>query len=92
MSFTRAKADDGRKALLILSVDDKKLDKKVYIDLPSSTSQKDAVLNKVYKVWVYETIQAKGFPHEAFTKLKIPAMAVQRLQFSSQLIFLKEIK
>ena len=92
MSFTRTKADDGRKALLILAVNDKKLEDKVYIDLPSSISQKDAVLNKTYKVWAYETLQTKGYPHEAFTKLKIPAMAVQGLHFSPQLIFLKEIK
>ena len=92
MSFLRTKSDDGRKALLIISVAGKKLEQKTYIDLPPEITQTKAILGKKYNVWAYETIRAIGFPHEAFNKLKIPAMAIQGLHFSSQLIFLKETK
>ena len=92
MSFTRRKADRGRKALLVLSVAGKKLAKKEYLDLPAGITQKNAVLNKVYKVWAYETLVVQGYPGEAFNKLGIRAFASQGLHFRSQLIFLKEIK
>ncbi len=69
MSFTRAKADDGRLAFKVVSVGGKVLEEDHYIDIPQELSIDQPKVGMVFRFWGYETVTASGYPTEAFDKL-----------------------
>jgi hypothetical protein len=91
MSFTRAKADDGRLAFQIISVDGKGREGKHYIDVPYSRNNQKPKVGQVYHYWAYETVVASGYPTEAFEKLGEPPFATVGLHFRSKLVVLKTL-
>jgi hypothetical protein len=90
MSFTRTKEDDGRLALLNTSVDGKAREGKHYIDIPVFARAEKPHVGKTYHFWAYETVEAAGYPSEAFEKLGIPSFATHALHFRSKLVVLKQ--
>lgn len=91
MSFTRAKADDGRLAFQIVSVDGKSREGKHYIDIPHSQEGQKPKVGQVYHFWAYETVAAGGYPTEAFEKIGEQPFATQGLHFRSKLVVLKTL-
>lgn len=91
MSFTGSKADDGRLAFLVVTVDGKPRDGKHYIDIPNLPMESRVKKGLVYKYWAYETVQAAGYPTEAFSKLGVPPFATTGLHFRSKLVILKTL-
>jgi len=91
MSFTRAKADDGRLAFQIVSVDGKSREEKHYIDIPHSQEGQKPKVGQVYHYWAYETVAAGGYPTEAFEKIGEPSFATRSLHFRSKLVVLKTL-
>jgi hypothetical protein len=92
MTFTRAKADDGRLAFLIISVDGKGRDGKHYIDIPRLHGDQKPRIGMTYRFWAYETVQASGYPADAFRKFGKDAFATVGLHFRSKLIVLKKLE
>ena len=91
MSFTRAKADDGRLAFQIISVDGKSREGEHYIDIPHSQGDLKPEVGQVYHYWAYETVAAGGYPTEAFEKLGELPFATVGLHFRSKLVVLKPL-
>jgi len=91
MSFTRVKADQGRVALLIKSVDSVVMKRGCYIDLPNSLGEKYKKSGVAVSFWGYETVGETGFPTEAFSKLDIPIFAYQDLHFRSKLVIIRKL-
>jgi len=92
MSFTRAKADDGRLALQIISVDGKAREEKHYIDIPSLHEDQKPRIGMIYRFWAYETVHASGYPTEAFEKIGELPFATAGLHFRSKLVVLKNLQ
>jgi hypothetical protein len=90
-SFTGAKADDGRLAFQIISVDDKSREGKHYIDIPHSDEGQKPKVGRVYHFWAYETVTDGGYPTELSEKLgEVPPTTVE-LHFRSKLVVLKAL-
>lgn len=89
MSFTRAKADDGRLALKIVSVDGTAREGDHYIDLPENLVDEEPTVGTAFRFWGYETVIASGYPTEAFEKLGELPFATVGLHFRSKLVILK---
>ena len=92
MSFTGAKADDGRLAFQIITVDGKDRDGKHYIDIPSHHDKQKPQIGMIYRFWAYETIHASGYPTEAFEKLGKLPFATVGLHFRPMLVVLKDLQ
>ena len=91
MSFTSAKADDGRLAFQIVSVDGKSREEKHYIDIPNSPEGQKPKIGQVHHPWAYETVATGGYPTEAFEKIGELSFATQGLHFRSKLVVLKTL-
>ena len=92
MSFTRAKADDGRVGLKIVSVGGNAREGDHYVDLPRDLEASKPSLGTVFRFWGYETIATAGFPTEAFRKLGEPPFATVGLHFRPRLVVLKRLE
>jgi hypothetical protein len=91
MSFTRAKADDGRLALQIISVDGRDREGKHYIDFPSPQNGLKSRVGMIFRFLAYETVHASGYPAEAFEKSGQLPFATPGLHFRPKLVVLKDL-
>ena len=89
MSFTGAKADSGRLAFQVIVVGDRKFTEAKYIDLPESILDKKPAAGDSFSFWAYETVEAAGYPTEAFEKIGEPSFATMGLHFRPKLVILK---
>lgn len=92
MTYTGRKADDGRRALQVLSVDGKVLKTEPCFDFPLPVEGQKPKVGTAYRFWAYETVQAAGYPSEAFEKMGKPLMAAVPLHFRPKLVVLKTLK
>lgn len=89
MSFTRMKADDGRLAFQIISVDGSVRKETRHIDIPASLGVVKPRIGQSFHFWAYETVAAAGYPTEAFRKIGEQAFTTEGLHFRSKLVVLK---
>ena len=92
MSFTGHKADDGRLALQIVTVDGNDRDGKHYIDIPSLQDKQKPQIGSIYRFWAYETVHDAGYPTEAFKKIGVRSFTTVGLYFRPKLVVLKELQ
>lgn len=86
MSFTKRKLDQGKNALKVISVDGEVLDQDIYFDVPIRLGESVFKSGEKTKMWVYESLENRGFPQKAFQELEIPSFQTSDLHFAFKLV------